>query len=140
MPASQVVRAALESDKQFLASGSEVCAQILAGMSETEEIRHTGVAHVGDSLGFYLVTQRGIHYTDTQKVGLFKKRAISGFIDRATVDHVYVERFPNLPHYAYLRLIGDDGSRVASVWFEDDFSRDGADAEAHAVAALLAGS
>lgn len=135
MPASPAIRAALEGDVQFTMCGA-AAQEILERLSEEETILMSGVAHVGDDLGYYVLTERGIHYTDREKAGLFKKRHVSGFIDRDAIEEAYVERFPKSPEYAYLRLQGATG-RVGTVWFEDAFCRGSAGDYAERMAGLL---
>jgi hypothetical protein len=126
----------LENDRQFAACSPAVRNEILERMEEAEEILHSGVAHVGEDIGYFVVTQRGIHYTDREKAGFLKKREVSGFIDRDSLDHVYIEQSPHRPQYAHLRLEGTAG-RVGSIWFEDEFGLDSAEIQAQAVAEAL---
>ena len=136
MPASPMARTALEHDRQFTASGV-AAREILERMTPEETILMSGVARIGSDVGYYVLTQRGIHYTDREKAGMFKKRTVSGFIDRNAIDEAYVEQFPNLPHYAYVRLHGAAG-RVGTVWFEDAFCEGAAQGYAERMAEQLA--
>lgn len=115
-------------------------AQILEGMERDEDILLRGTAHVGNEIGYYVVTQRGVHYTDREKVGLFKKREVSGFIDRVDIAFLHVEQFRNLPEYAYLRFEGTSGKRIASVWFEDELGDEPAEVQAQRMADALGAS
>jgi hypothetical protein len=136
MPASPMVRGILEHDRMLMLMPA-AAREMLEQMTPEEEILLRGVAHVGRDLGYFVVTQRGIHYTDREKVGLFKKREFAGFIARDDLGHVDVEQFRNLPTYAYLRLHGPTGERVGSVWFEDEFGDESAEAQAYRMAAAL---
>ena len=138
MPASPMVRMLLEQERQLSVTPT-AREEILARMTETETVLEQGVGHIGDSLGYYIVTQRGLYYTDKEKVGFMKKREVSRFIDRADLREVYIEQSPNARQFAYVRLQGERG-RVGTIWLEDDFCTPSAyDQAARVVDALAAG-
>jgi hypothetical protein len=111
--------------------------QILERMEPDENILLRGVANIGRSMGYYVVSERGVHYTDREKVGLLRKREVSGFIACEDIASMYVEQFRNLPEYAYLRIYGHSGECIASIWFEDEFGDEPAEMQAHRMANAL---
>jgi hypothetical protein len=135
MPASVDVRIFLENDRQFTTT-PDASREILERMTDDEIVLACGVASVGKSLGYYVATPRGIHYTDRQKTGIFSKRDVSGFLDITDIDEMYVEQFRNIPQYAFLRIYGC-GTRLASISFEDVFCDGNAYGHARRVAEAL---
>jgi hypothetical protein len=119
MPASPTARSILEDDRQFTAT-PVASREILDRMSENEEVRVSGVARINTDLGYYIVTQRGIHYAYRKRAGLFRHREVSGFFDKADFDSVDVEAPSHLPH-AYLRLLDKAEQRIGTIWFENEF-------------------
>ncbi len=137
MPASPMATKFLESERQ-LALTPHARSEILERMTEYEEPRLWGVARIGTDLGYYVVTQLGIHYAHREKAGLFKKREVSGFIDKANLHSVNLEAPRHLPNFAYLRFMSETGEQLETIWFEAEFCNGDAEGRAQEVADALA--
>jgi hypothetical protein len=84
-----------------------------------ERILLHGLAHVGNCDGYYLITDQGVHYCDSEKMGFLKKRYVSRFYPRAHMAHAVVDQIAG-PRNAYLRIFEDDDSMNLVFWFNEE--------------------
>ena len=77
-----------------------------------------GFANVGNCDSYYLITHHGIHYCETEKLGLFKKTLRASLFDLDPVDNISVDTRPGS---AYVRFFSQ-GKMVLVMWFMDELS------------------
>jgi hypothetical protein len=111
--------------------------QTLDRLGEGEQLYQRGFANVGNCDGYYLLTNRGIHYCDRVKSGFLSKRYESRFFTRDEISHAILDQIAG-PQYAYLRLYDQQGKMALVMWFQDEMSKEGsAIAEAHRAGGAL---
>lgn len=84
-----------------------------------EEILLHGLAHVGNCEGYYLITNRGVHYCDSEKAGLFKKRYVSRFYPRSKMAKAHIDQISG-PQNAYLRIYDNENNMSLVFWFNEE--------------------
>lgn len=91
----------------------------LDSIEEGESILLHGFANVGNCVGYYLITNRGVHYCDSEKTGLFKKAYVSRFFPKSEMASASIDQISG-PHAAYLRIFDEDDNMVLVLWFDEE--------------------
>jgi hypothetical protein len=108
----------------------------LDSIREGESISLYGVASVGNCQGYYLITDRGVHYCDSEKAGLFKKTYVSRFVPRSRMATGVIDQVG--PNYAFLRIYDRDDEMVLAMKFDNPWQRAACIEQAEAAAQALA--
>lgn len=135
MGASPEVRVAIENDG-MMKRYQPALGESLDLFDGSERILVHGLASVGNCQGYYFITDRGIHYCDSEKAGLFKRTYISRFFPRSQVTAWTINGVK--PVRAYLCLYGQDGQEVLVMKFDDQWQRASCLEQAEAAAQALA--
>jgi len=109
----------------------------LESLEPGESVLLEGIASVGNCQGYYLITDRGVHYCDSKKVGLFKTTYIARFFPRSEMTRATVERIAG-PVSAYLDIYDHDGELALVMKFDNPWERASCIEQAEAVGRALA--
>lgn len=93
----------------------------LGSFEAGERLLLEGLANVGNCDGYYLITDRGIHYCDSEKAGMFRKRYVARFFPKNAAARAVIDQI-GPPQYSYLRIYNDSGKMAIVMQFEDEFS------------------
>jgi hypothetical protein len=111
--------------------------QSLDSIEDGETILLHGFAHVGNCSGYYLITDRGVHYCDSQKTGLFKKTYVSQFFPRARMARAIIDQVAG-PQNAYLRIYDKENKMALVIWFDEEpWQKEPCGVQAEAAASAL---
>lgn len=112
------VRRPIESQRMMMLYQPAV-GQSLDSIGEDEEILLYGFASVGNCSGYYFITNLGVHYCDSEKVGFLKKRYVSRFYPKARMARAIIDQIAG-PHQAYLRIYDQDDTMALVFWFDEE--------------------
>ena len=112
------VRVPLESERMMMLY-QPALGESLDSFEKGERLLLHGLANVGNCDGYYLITDRGVHYCDSEKMGLFKKRYVSRFYPRSQMAKGIIDQIAG-PHAAYLRIYDENGRMNLVFWFNEE--------------------
>lgn len=135
MGASPEVRVLIENDG-MMKRYQPALGESLDLFDGSERILVQGLASVGNCQGYYFITDRGVHYYDSEKSGLFKRTYISRFFPRSQVTVWTINGVR--PGCAYLRIYGQDDQVALVMKFDDLWQRASCVEQAEAAAQALA--
>lgn len=93
----------------------------LDSFEDGERLLLHGLANVGNCDGYYLITDRGVRYCDSEKTGLFKKTYVGRFFPKSRMARAIIDQ-AGPPQYAYLRIFDEDDNMALVIWVQDEFS------------------
>jgi hypothetical protein len=111
------VRVPIENQRMMLYQPA--LGESLDSFEEGENLLLHGIASVGNCEGYYLITNRGVHYCDSEKVGLFKKKYVSRFYPRSQMAEAIIDQIAG-PRNAYLRIYDEYGKMNLVFWFNEE--------------------
>lgn len=120
MPAPEALRREVKAER-MMSIYQPAVDETLDAMADDEQVFDRGYAHVGDAVGYYFITDRGIHYCDSEKVGMFKKRFVSRFYPQSEIASASIDDMGQ-PTSAYLRIRNPEGKQSLVMWFEDELN------------------
>jgi hypothetical protein len=117
MPVPPEVRIPLENERMMM-SFQPALGESLDSIPEEHRIVFHGFANIGNCDSYYLITHHDIHYCETEKIGLFKKRYVPRTFDLTAVETIGVDTGPGS---AYVRFFIQN-KMVLVMWFQDELS------------------
>jgi hypothetical protein len=118
MSAPPEVRRPIESERMMQLYQPAI-GQSLDSIEDGETVLLHGYAHVGNCYGYYLITDRGVHYCDSQKTGLFKKTYVSRFFPKSQMTRAVIDQIAG-PQFAYLRIYDKQSKMALVLWFDEE--------------------
>lgn len=110
--------------------------ETLDAIADDEEVREYGFANVGNCDGYFVVTDRGVHYCESEKAGFMKKRYASRFYPRSDMRRAVIDQISG-PSNAYLRIFDQNDKMSMVMWFQAELSRGDPLTDAKRAAAAL---
>lgn len=118
MGAPPEVRGPIESQRMMMLY-QPALGDSLDSIEDGERILLHGYANVGNCDGYYLITDRAVHYCDSEKAGVFKKRYVSRSYPRSSMARAILDQISG-PHNAYLRIYDRDDKMALVFWFNEE--------------------
>ena len=112
------VRIPLENERMMMLY-QPALGQSLDSIVDGESILLHGFANVGNCSGYYLVTNLGVHYCDSEKAGLFKKVYASRFFPKSRMTKGIIDQIAG-PSNAYLRVYDENNKMALVMWFDEE--------------------
>jgi hypothetical protein len=112
------VRIPLES-QQLMRLYQPALGQSLDAFTEAEKLLLHGYGNVGNCAGYYLITNLGVHYCDSEKAGLFKRRYVNRFFPRSRMVRAIIDQIAG-PHLAFLRIYDHESRMVLVMQFDEE--------------------
>jgi hypothetical protein len=112
------VRLPIESER-MMQLYQPALGESLDSIEEGESILLRGFASPGNCSGYYLITNLGIHYCDTEKAGLFKKIYASRFFPKSRMSRGIIDQIAG-PSFAYLRIYDENNKMALVIKFDEE--------------------